>query len=322
MHEIPPLIWPAGVAASVFALLAYLLCSGLGVGLAADHPNHRSLHTQVTPRIGGLVAIPLALGATLLLNPGEWLVPSIALTLAAISFMDDRHDLPAAWRFGAHIVAAAIIVCSIDIPLVWRVVLCFAIVWSTNLYNFMDGADGLAGGMGLAGFGAYAWAAWSSAPDLAWLSLLLIAALIAFLCFNFAPARVFMGDAGSIPLGFLAGTVGVLGWHRGIWPWWFPALAFSTFWIDATVTLLRRALQKKKVWQAHREHYYQRLVQMGWSHRRLAVCEYLCMAASSILALILLDSNDIVQVVGIVAVLLAYAVLILAIDLRWKSFND
>jgi UDP-N-acetylmuramyl pentapeptide phosphotransferase/UDP-N-acetylglucosamine-1-phosphate transferase len=93
------------------------------------------------------------------------------------------------------------------------------------------------------------------------------AAAAGFLCFNFHPARIFMGDVGSVPLGFTAGALGLVGWRSGAWPLWFPLLVFAPFILDATVTLLRRALRGEKVWQAHRSHYYQRMVQMGLGHR-------------------------------------------------------
>lgn len=95
-----------------------------------------------------------------------------------------------------------------------------------------------------------------------------------FLAHNFPPARIFMGDAGSITLGFLAGTLMLLGVHDAMFEVWVPIIVFSPFIVDATVTLLRRALRGKKVWQAHREHYYQRIVLSGWSHRRTVLAEY------------------------------------------------
>lgn len=85
------------------------------------------------------------------------------------------------------------------------------LIWATNLYNFMDGADGLAGGMAVFGFTAYGWAALESAPELAWESMVLAAASAGFLPFNFAPSKIFLGDGGAIPIGFLAGAFGLIG---------------------------------------------------------------------------------------------------------------
>jgi UDP-N-acetylmuramyl pentapeptide phosphotransferase/UDP-N-acetylglucosamine-1-phosphate transferase len=111
------------------------------------------------------------------------------------------------------------------------------------------------------------------------------AAALGFLYHNFYPAKVFMGDAGSIPLGFLAAAFGVWGWQQGYWPFWYPILVFSPFVIDATVTLLKRVRRKENLAQAHRSHYYQRLVQMGWGHRNTAIAEYALMLLAGASAL-------------------------------------
>ena len=117
----------------------------------------------------------------------------------------------------------------------WQAVLALATMWVTNLYNFMDGSDGLAGGMALFGFGAYALSAWLAGDAVfVVVAASIAAASAAFLVFNFPPAKVFMGDAGSIPLGFLAAALGILGWRAGHWPLWFPVLVFSPFIIDAS----------------------------------------------------------------------------------------
>ena len=150
--------------------------------------------------------------------------------LALVSFADDWRSLPSLLRLATHLLAALALVYYMmpDLPLPLAALLVLAIVWSTNLYNFMDGADGLAGGMTLIGFGAYAVAAWTAGDaTLAWFAASVSAAAAAFLVFNFHPARIFMGDVGSIPLGFLAAAIGVYGWHSAYWPAWFPLLTFS-----------------------------------------------------------------------------------------------
>jgi UDP-N-acetylmuramyl pentapeptide phosphotransferase/UDP-N-acetylglucosamine-1-phosphate transferase len=159
-----------------------------------------------------------------------------------------------------------------------------AIVWMANLYNFMDGADGLAGGMSVIGFGAYVVAIATlpqAAGSLGLLAATLTGAAAGFLAFNFPPAKVFMGDAGSIPLGFLAIALGIQGNMQGLWPWWFAILVFSPFIVDATATLLRRTLQGQKPWIAHRDNYYQRLILAGWSHRKTALAYYTLMLATA-----------------------------------------
>jgi UDP-N-acetylmuramyl pentapeptide phosphotransferase/UDP-N-acetylglucosamine-1-phosphate transferase len=198
-----------------------------------------------------------------------------------------------------------------------------AVVWMTNLYNFMDGSDGLAGGMAAIGFGALALAAWlGDAPGLAAFCAAIAAAALAFLRFNFPPAQVFMGDAGSIPLGFMAATLGILGAQQNIWPGLFPLLVFSPFIVDASVTLARRGLRGEKIWQAHRSHYYQRVVLLGASHRQLALAAYALMLAMAALAFAL---RLFPQHAAWVLILSAatYLLIFLAIDRRWhRSRNE
>jgi UDP-GlcNAc:undecaprenyl-phosphate GlcNAc-1-phosphate transferase len=133
---------------------------------------------------------------------------------------------------------------------------------------------------------------------------------------NFPPARVFMGDTGSIPLGFLAGALGGYGWAAGAWPAWFPVLVFSPFVVDATVTLLRRLARRERVWIAHRTHYYQRLVLCGWSPRRLAWSAYALMAVAAAAALAAREPDGQGHYAIIAASTLAYFFILLAIDRR------
>jgi len=159
--------------------------------------------------------------------------------------------------------------------------------WLVNLYNFMDGMDGLAGGMAIIGFGTLALLGWlGGAPLYASAALIVAAAAGGFLPFNFPPARLFMGDAGSGSLGLLVALFLLWAERMGLFPLWLGALVFSPFIVDATWTVIRRALQGKKPWQAHREHFYQRLVQAGWSHRRTTLWAYALMLKCSLLAVL------------------------------------
>jgi UDP-N-acetylmuramyl pentapeptide phosphotransferase/UDP-N-acetylglucosamine-1-phosphate transferase len=152
------------------------------------------------------------------------------------------------------------------------------IIWMSNLYNFMDGSDGLAGGMTLIGFGYYGLAALlAGSSDYAMINFSIAAAAMAFLLHNFYPARIFMGDVGAVPLGFLAAGLGLLGWIDGLWSMWLPLLVFSPFIADSTVTLIKRCLRSEKIWLAHCEHYYQRAVQSGLGHRNTALFGYVLM---------------------------------------------
>jgi UDP-N-acetylmuramyl pentapeptide phosphotransferase/UDP-N-acetylglucosamine-1-phosphate transferase len=125
-----------------------------------------------------------------------------------------------------------------------------------------------------------------------------------------------MGDVGSVPLGFLAAVLGLHGWGMGAWPAWFPLLVFSVFIVDATVTLLRRGLRGEKVWMAHREHYYQRLIQSGWSHRRLALTAYFLMFVTASSAWLLIAAPRVLQAFVLAAWGIAFVLLMRAIDRR------
>jgi UDP-N-acetylmuramyl pentapeptide phosphotransferase/UDP-N-acetylglucosamine-1-phosphate transferase len=205
-----------------------------------------------------------------------------ACLLVGISFLDDIIGLPIIGRLLVHFVAAGGTVAGLLLNRTGVVVVLLAvvaIVWMTNLYNFMDGMDGLAGGMALFGFGFYALAGVLNGHlPFAVTNAAIAATAAAFLLFNFHPARIFMGDAGSTLFGFLAACLGLVGWQLGIWTLWFPGLVFSPFIVDATVTLARRLLRREKIWRPHREHYYQRLVLSGWGHRRTVLAEYGVMA--------------------------------------------
>ncbi|UVT16861.1 MAG: glycosyltransferase family 4 protein [Nitrospira sp.] len=218
-----------------------------------------------------------------------WIVASMLL-IFIVSFIDDCVGLPASLRLGVQAVSASIIIggvgltmSSIPIPEVLVIHLGLAaipvsalmLMWMANLYNFMDGMDGFAGGMTFWGFGFLAYFAWEASFPI----MLIIASFVAmsalgFLAHNFPPARIFMGDAGSITVGFLAGTLMLLGMQVKMFDFWVPIIVFSPFIIDATVTLIRRAVRRQKIWEAHREHYYQRVVLCGWSHRRTVLAEY------------------------------------------------
>ncbi|WP_175771608.1 MraY family glycosyltransferase [Burkholderia ambifaria] len=309
------------------AILRTLLATGLAWRLATDIPNDRSLHTLPTPRVGGWGIVPVCVVLLLALAPALWLIAVGAAGLAAMSQIDDRRGLPARVRFSAHLAAvvALIIVYPADAPWWLLAGVGFVMVWLTNLYNFMDGADGLAGGMALFGFGAYAVAALTGpnlSLDLAVAGAAVAGAALGFLLLNFHPARLFLGDAGSIPLGFLAGALGYWGWRADAWPIWFPALVFAPFIADASVTLLRRLLRGEKFWQAHREHYYQRMVRSGVGHRRTALYWYLIMLAGIIIAVWAKGRPEQQQWLLFVAWYGVLACIGLVIDMRWRRFQS
>ncbi|PMS34426.1 glycosyl transferase [Paraburkholderia rhynchosiae] len=317
------LLWGAVALCACAAILYALLKTGLAWRLATDIPNDRSLHTRPTPRVGGWGIVPVAVVLMVFAAPALWLPALAAALLAALSQIDDRRGLPARVRFGGHAAAVAALIIVYPADVSWWALAAMAVllVWLVNLYNFMDGSDGLAGGMAMFGFGGYAIAASiSSQPDpaLAIASIVVAGAAAGFLLFNFHPARIFLGDAGSIPLGFLAGALGYWGWREGVWPVWFPAVSFSPFIGDASVTLAKRLLRGEKFWQAHREHYYQRLVQSGVGHASTARIWYFFMAAGIMLALWALDFAVPNQWLVVAAWAVVLVVAGLCIDRHWR----
>jgi UDP-N-acetylmuramyl pentapeptide phosphotransferase/UDP-N-acetylglucosamine-1-phosphate transferase len=270
-----------------------------------DHPNERSLHHRPTPRSGGL-AIALAMlvggvGVGVLTMQSDhllWLGVG-SLIIVTVSFRDDLSHVHPAVRISVHplvglmLVFAGFEIQSVALPGVrwplfsWLAVIatCLYVAWLINLYNFMDGMDGFAGGMAVFGFGTFAvLGGLAGQAVFAGLSGVIAAAAGGFLLFNFPPARIFMGDAGSSLLGFLAAGLSLWAAVEGIFPLWIAILVFSPFIVDATVTLGRRLWGRERVWQAHKSHCYQRLVQLGWGHRRTALWEYLLMLMCSLSA--------------------------------------
>lgn len=314
------------VAALVSMLLIFILSQSKAGKELQDVPNERSLHGAPVPRVGGVGMVAGILsGWALMLKSLTWWLVLPLLLLFVVSLVDDMKGVPVKGRLAAHVAAALILVLGTGLllqhPLLGLAVL-LAAVWMTNLYNFMDGSDGLAGGMAFFGFTVYGVASLMHGEDTqAMINFTVAAAAIGFLYHNFHPAKVFLGDAGSIPLGFLAAGMGMMGWRNGTWPAWFPLLVFSPFIADSTVTLLKRALRGNKLTEAHREHYYQRIVQMGMGHRNLALAEYAVMLAAGGSAL-----WGVQQKWGMLWILLFvwagfYAIVMLMVDRRWKSFR-
>jgi UDP-GlcNAc:undecaprenyl-phosphate/decaprenyl-phosphate GlcNAc-1-phosphate transferase len=283
-------VLPALIAA-VVASISLVLLQRPG-WLPTAHPNVRSLHHRPVPRGGGLaIWSGWLLGTVWLASPQPWLSPLSLIIL--VSFWDDRYGLPAWMRLAIQMLAAYAWVWLSNAP-VNLVAAVVAIVWMANLFNFMDGSDGLAIAMALFGFGAYAIAGSIAGGGDAPILWALVAAIAPCVVMNFPPAKLFLGDVGAVPLGFVAATFGLSGWYGETWPLWFPVLVFLPFVADASVTLALRLLRGDKIWQAHREHFYQKLVQLGFGHRGTLVLYGALMAgtaASALLALLQAPSS-------------------------------
>jgi UDP-N-acetylmuramyl pentapeptide phosphotransferase/UDP-N-acetylglucosamine-1-phosphate transferase len=276
------------VAAGSFALswaLTGRVLAWLRHRAILDQPNERSSHSVPTPRGGGwgimLTVLPVWAVIGVLVAPETrfWIVPAALALLMAVSWADDRRGLGAAPRFLIQIAAVAAGLFALPdgagvfqglLPL-WldRVLAALAWVWFVNLFNFMDGIDGIAGGEAAsagAGLALIGWlAGYPAAEPL--LALAVAGAACGFLVWNWHPARLFMGDVGSVPLGYVLGFLLLSLATRGAWA--AAVLLPAYFLADATLTLLRRGLRGERVWRAHREHFYQRATQNGRRHDKV-----------------------------------------------------
>lgn len=248
-----------------------------------DHPVERSSHQIPVPRGGGLALIPLALFAWLMLvlagmaPSGTSLIIAISALLALVSWRDDVGGLAVAWRFLVHVVAVALGILTLPPsalvfqgllpPLLDRAAALLLWIWFLNLYNFMDGIDGITCtetiflGLGTAMVLLLADAGDDDAPMLA---LAAAGGAAGFLRWNWPPARIFLGDVGSIPLGFVMGWLLLAMAAKGLWA---PALILPLYYFaDATLTLLMRIGRGERIWQAHRQHFYQRAIAPDGDH--------------------------------------------------------
>lgn len=291
---------------------------------ALDEPNDRSLHTTAVPRTGGIGLLLGIAGSWIIIAPKlPWPFWLALVLIIAVSLADDLRGLPAAARLPAHLLAAALAayaLLSTDTMMPEVLAAVLTIGWMCNLYNFMDGSDGLAGGMAVSGFLFFAIAAaLAGSTQFALLNLAVAAAAAGFLLHNFHPARIFMGDSGAVTLGFLAAVFGLIGWLRHDWPWWFPLLVFSPFIVDASVTLARRLLSGARIWEAHRDHYYQRLVLLGLGHRGTALAEYALMAVCGLAALVALTLAREAQYLVLAIAGGFYLAIIVVIERAWRA---
>lgn len=244
-----------------------------------DQPNARSSHHIPVPRGGGMAVIFAITVMLLLLGPhdiiaGEFgLILGVSLVLAGISFWDDLRGLPVWVRLLSHaaaVVAGVLVLPQSGVFQGWlplsldRIVVGLLWVWFINLYNFMDGIDGLAALETLAiSFGLVIVSVLASkSVDLR--SVIIAGAAVGFLIWNFPPAKIFLGDVGSVALGYLLGYLLLMLASQGAWA---AAVILPMYYVvDATITLLQRGLRGEKIWQAHREHAYQKAVIQGSSH--------------------------------------------------------
>ncbi len=272
-----------------------------------DVPNARSSHTEPVPRGGGIgLLMPFAAGTSVLIAfsavSTTGFAPALLLgatALAVLGFIDDLRSLPALTRLLVQGLVTALCLWmgdlsleSVDLPGLGEFALgdaAWPVTWVlvvgfTNMFNFMDGINGLAGFQTLLGAASLSiLGILGGDPDLALPLALLSGGAVGFLYNNFPRARVFLGDVGSLPIGFIL-ALAVLRVHQGAGPGaatpiWLPALLIWPCLFDASYTLINRALRGRSPFRAHRSHVYQRMVVAGATHTRVTLLYTAAMAA-------------------------------------------
>lgn len=307
-----------------------------------DVPTERSSHSIPTPRGGGIGFVVISIAAFILYFAWMGLLSSriyltMLITLSAIAclgWFDDRRNLSQIIRFSIQVVAAASVIFFIEgldtfyVPYMSTISLgifspFLGLLWitgATNIYNFMDGVDGIASIQALSAsvgwmiFG-YLW----NEPVLIVINLILAATISAFLIYNWSPARIFMGDVGSIFLGFFFAIMpflaAAIAEERTVgFTLWIGALLMWPFLFDSTFTLVRRFIKGENVFQAHRTHLYQRLNIVGWAHSTISTLYLAFSFLCAIFALVFTHEEDSIQLLLLFGLLLLSLLYILAVQ--------
>ncbi|MGR3963259.1 glycosyltransferase family 4 protein [Pseudomonas sp. 910_23] len=301
-----------------------------------DIPNSRSSHSVPTPRGGGLAIVLgflISLGLMRsfdLIDNAFFLASFLAgITVAALGFLDDHGHIPARWRLLGHFLSAiwavywigglpSVTIFGLHVNLGWiggALAVLYA-VWMLNLYNFMDGIDGLASAEAICACSSAALIYWILGyEELLWPPIYLALATAGFFYWNFPKARIFMGDAGS---GFLGITLAIISLKAAsfsstlLWVW---LILLGVFIVDATFTLMRRLLRGEKVYEAHRSHAYQYASRRFNAHVPVTLCVILINLVwlAPIAWLVAFDRID-----GAVGMLIAYVPLVV-VALKFKA---
>ncbi len=287
-----------GCVAFSYGLLRLLLLKPYGL-LAVDVPNVRSLHNSPVPRGGGLVIVLILLVACIGMQtvipesvvPPLWIAFLVTVT-GIIGWLDDLKDLSVRVRIILQLACVIILLTIFDLPhsfyfggikyslnvdsvLLNAIVYLSLIVWMVwmiNLFNFMDGVDGLAMVQSLvAALTLVLWFSSKESTLLVVLNLCLAGGILGFGFLNWPPAKIFLGDVGSLVLGCYFALMAVIGWiHYEISIDVF-ILLYGLFFFDATTTLIRRMISKQLWWEAHTSHFYQRVYRLGYNHQQISI---------------------------------------------------
>jgi len=296
---------------------------GLKFGLV-DIPNVRSSHKNITPRGGG-IGITIALFVVMFFVKELYMVVLIGVFLSVFSLIDDRINLPVLLRFFVEIVSAFIIVIfyknnliseiiynhGITIGIIAIVIVAIIITSATNFFNFMDGINGIAGFEAIISFGLLAYYVNHvnvNGPVLL-ISLVIITSTIGFLFFNFPKAKVFMGDVGSILLGFIFVSLIVI-ISKDLREFLILLLFQSVFYIDCISTIIIRKYRKENILKPHLQHFYQRLVhQKEHTHVFVTLIYGIIQLIIGLLALVFMQ-KDIILVMSFWVFLFAFYMII------------
>lgn len=285
--------WLLPAVAGLSFALTFCLIRYAHARRVLDIPNARSSHTVPTPRGGGVAIVvsflvaSAALAATMnLFGPTIIVLLGAGGLVALVGFIDDHRHLAARWRLLAHFVAAAWVLMWLGAPppmelfgltfdqgLVGGSLAAIYLVWLLNLYNFMDGIDGIAGAEAICVcLGGALLSAFNGQPSLAVMPVLLAAAVVGFLWWNFPPARIFMGDSGSGFLGIVLGIFSIQAVSVSLDLFLSWLILLGVFIVDATWTLLRRLLRGMRIYEAHRSHAYQHAARRFGRHLPVTLC--------------------------------------------------
>lgn len=288
-----------------------------------DHPGPRRSHCRPVARGGGLALA----GAVLVVTPWlglPWQMTVVwMLSLAAVAgigWIEDHRPVPVSWRLALQLGAALFTVFwlgpveylavagrEVFLPWLWTPLAVIALIWLANLYNFMDGSDGLASVQGAVTSSLFGLVFFSQGQSsLGLLALAVAGASLGFLCWNRPPAAIFLGDSGSLALGWMVALLALAGALTGSISVWLSFVMTSVFVVDATATLIDRLVRGQRWYTAHRDHAYQRAITNGWSHGRVLMIYSLVNLGVVVpaVALIMFQPDRDLQVAAVVAVLL------------------
>lgn len=278
--------WLVLLSAAVMTVLTTpLIRRWLVMRQVIDWPEERRSHDQPTPRGGGLAIWVGIVVALLAVSPGLPMLPLLAFAsaLALLGWLDDRHGMPVGarllvmalcassllWIIGP-ITEVSIMRIELGAAWIWSAGAVIGVIWMINLHNFMDGSDGLASMQGAWSGGVLGYLLYrGGAVEAGFLGIALAGACAGFLVWNRPPARLFMGDVGSLMLGGILGLLAFVGAASGLVSIWVSLIVCALFVVDATVTLVLRVVRDREWYTPHREHAYQKLIRSGWSHARV-----------------------------------------------------